>query len=192
MLLNKKHIKELTEYLENGYKVIYNGYISNRIKNENFVKEQKIDAATKEAAIFTLKKGGAQLYVIDQKKNIEPKKRKQAQKRGLDIFYTYLRKAQEHSDLAKEVLPEEKQSDKVSLYAAKNEYILKALRRGKKIGASIFFDPKEYVIYFELDKGQVSFHTFEEEDVLSEYCVVGIHEWNGRTNSKAIINSYFE
>jgi hypothetical protein len=48
--------------------------------------------------------------------------------------------------------------------------------------------PNEGCIYFELPNGQVSFHCDEE---LKKYCIVEKHKWIGLTNSRDIINEYF-
>ena len=108
-----------------------------------------------------------------------------------DIFYEYLRKAQDYSDKAKFYSDREYVKD---LYSKKEDYVIKAIKRAKVIGVPIFTDTDEGVVYFETSKGQVSFHYYlgyYSKWIEDNTENVEGYKWSGKNDSSQIIDSFF-
>ena len=128
---------------------------------------------------------------------------KEVESDSVDQLYVLLREAHKFSTNAKDPVFNNrygnyraayKQSKERSreFYSKKNELIHDALVRAKELGIKTFFCDKECCFYFELDKGQVSFHTkgyFDDMDEITT--VVDEYQWSGERNSGEIIDSYF-
>ena len=118
----------------------------------------------------------------------------------MKTLLTYLRLAQWYSDAAKgyvffnenhnhmERYKEYYPNHREWLYLDKESYIKKACKRAIKLGIKPYYDENEGCIYFELPNGQVSFHCDED---FAKYCIVEKHKWSWLTNSRDIINEYF-
>ena len=118
----------------------------------------------------------------------------------MKTLLTYLRLAQWYSDAAKgNVFFKESYNHmkmfalcyptmKERLYLYKEWYIENACKKAIKLGIKPYYDESEGCIYFEIPNGQISFHCDED---FAKYCIVEKHKWSGLTNSRDIINEYF-
>lgn len=112
----------------------------------------------------------------------------------------YLRLAQFYSDAAKgsiyfieskSLMNAAKNKSKDMLYLYKTDYLRRAAKRACAIGQKPYYDIENSCIYFELPNGQVSFHVYDTEEIISSYCTCETHEWSGKEDSRFIINEYF-
>lgn len=112
----------------------------------------------------------------------------------------YLRLAQFYSDAAKgniyfieskSLMNATKNKSEDMLYLYKTDYIRLAAKRASMLGQKAYYDIDNSCIYFELPNGQVSFHVYEMEEVISSFCICEPHEWSGKEDSRFIINEYF-
>lgn len=113
--------------------------------------------------------------------------KKTRQKRTYDIFWSYLRLAQYHSDNAKKSDANKRDIE----YFQKQEYIDKAIKRAVKQCFQVYYDDVEECVYFETSAGQCSFHDFRGIKHFSNFqnVIVEQHQWNGKHDTYLIIES---
>lgn len=208
--LNKKNLKRVTELAEGGSYVYVWGYVNN-IFGIDHINAGQYDKRFRDMedtphCLFHYSTGSGRVMVTDCDVLAMQKTREKTTLKRVDVLYSYLRLAQRNSDDAKNIgwiflsnrnpmdVWRESRKAKDSFYFQKWKYIIKAAKRAKKLGIRVVYDPKERCVYFELSRGQVSFHTIGNDTELLLPYVEEIrgYQWSGQHDSAFIIDSYFE